>query len=115
MPQVRNTKASVLGRREPSGWAMAARGFGQLYLRHALAPKAAYGEPAGLKDVPPFVHCFFLDVGLPCFLGGTVQEPLGPMHFCCQDDTQADTCQRGNRAAREEPKHSASHFCLHEA
>ena len=94
---------------------MAARGFGQLYLRHALAPKAAYGEPAGLKDVPPFVHCFFLDVGLPCFLGGTVQEPLGPMHFCCQDDTQADTCQRGNRAAREEPKHSASHFCLHEA
>ena len=23
---------------------------------------------------------------LPCFLGGTLQQPLGPMHFCRRDD-----------------------------
>ena len=50
----------------------------------ALEPKAAYGEPAALKYAPPMGIAF--DAGLPCFLGGTVQEPLGPMHFCCQDD-----------------------------
>ena len=39
-------------------------------------------RPAG-RSLRHLVVVF--DAGLPCFLGGSLQEPLGPMHFCCQE------------------------------
>ena len=73
----------MAGQRGPSGLALAGRSLGQ--------PAAGSGAESSLRrasrhtSAPLFVCCSF-DAGLPCFLGGTVQAPLGPMHFCRQDD-----------------------------
>jgi hypothetical protein len=72
----------LMGRGWPKLWAAC----GMLWRRK----RPACGEPAG-RSLRHLVVAF--DAGLPCFLGGSLQEPLGPMHFCCQDD--------GPRHARE--------------
>ena len=109
IPLGRKTRPVWLASADQADWPWLAGAWGSL--RQAPAPKAAYGEPTGIR----LRHCLCVALsthGRPALLLGRHGPGAARPDALLPPGRQAETRQRQN--AREGPKHSACHFCLHE-
>ena len=108
IPLGRKTRPVWLASAAQAGRPRLAGAWGSL--RQAPAPKAAYGEPA--QAYVCAIVCVLLFRRRPALLLGRHGPGAARPDALLPPGRQAETCQRQN--AREGPKHSACHFCLHE-